>query len=171
MRQSLALYFNLVIFGLFLSSCDNNTSFNKEKGNTQLKKFDLVDIKSIIQTQTKLFTEAHLTKDTAFLNSIFAPDARVFPPNSELVSGLNDISKLNYDWVNFGIHEFNEETTSIYGNEEYIIDEGTYFLRYGTDNTIDKGKYINIWKNINGEWKIFSNIWNSNLPVEIPVSK
>ena len=73
----------------------------------------------------------------------------------------------NY-WLNYGIYEFKEESTSIYGNKDYVIDEGTYYLRYGKENTIDKGKYINVWKNIDGEWKIYSNIWNTNLPIETP---
>ena len=108
----------------------------------------------------------HVLKDTAYLNNIFTEDAKVFPPNSEIVIGRKAISKLNFDWVNYGIYEFKESTTSSYGNENYVIDEGTYYLRYGKVNTIDKGKYINIWKNINGEWKIYSNIWNTNLPME-----
>ena len=43
------------------------------------------------------------------------------------------------------IKEFREKTTAFYGNEDYLIDEGTYYLRYGKDNTVEKGKYINVW--------------------------
>ena len=111
-------------------------------------------------------TEAHISKDTSFLNNIFTEDARVLPPNSEILTGRKAISQLNTDWVNYGIYEFKELTTSFYGNQDYLIDEGTYYLRYGEENTIDKGKYINIWKNVNGEWKLYSNIWNTNLPIE-----
>ena len=115
---------------------------------------------------TKRVTEAHISKDTSFLNNIFTDDARVLPPNSEIVMGRKAISQLNTNWVNYGIYEFNELTTSFYGNQDYLIDEGTYYLRYGEENAIDKGKYINIWKNVNGEWKLCSNIWNTNLPIE-----
>lgn len=150
MRRLLAL----LIFALYLSSCEKNSEF------------DLNAVKAEIHEKTKLFTKAHITKDTAYLNNSFTIDAKVFPPNSKIVTGRKDISKLNYDWVSYGIHEFKEETISFYGNKDYVIDEGIYYLRYGEENTVDKGKYINIWKNVNGEWKIFSNIWNTNLPME-----
>jgi len=156
MRRLLAL----LLFALYISSCENKNS-----------EFDLNPVKAEIQEKTKFFTKAHITKDTAYLNNSFTIDAKVFPPNSEIVSGLKAISKLNYDWVNYGVHEFNEVTTSFYGSKDYVIDEGIYYLRYGKENTIDKGKYINIWKNVNGEWKIFSNIWNTNLPMETSKSE
>ena len=161
MRQSSNFISFLLIFGLILNSCDNKKAEKKE-----VAEFNIHAAKSEIQEKTKQFTKAHITKDTAYLNNIFTEDAKVFPPNSEVVVGKKAISKLNFDWVNYGIDEFKEESTSLYGNKDFVIDEGTFYLRYGSENTIDKGKYINIWKNINGEWKIYSNIWNTNLPIE-----
>jgi hypothetical protein len=32
-------------------------------------------------------------------------------------------------------------------------------------NTIDKGKYIDVWRKVNGDWKIYSNMFNSSMPV------
>ena len=132
--------------------------------NQMVDIFDLNTTKVLIQKKTDQFTEAHITKDTAFLNSCFAKDARVFPPNSKIVEGHKDIALLNSDWVSYGIIEFKEESTAFYGNNSYVIDEGNYYLRYGEEEVIDEGKYINIWKNIDGEWKLYSNIWNTNLP-------
>ena len=160
MKQSSKLISMIIILGIFLTSCKNNTD------RKEITEFDLTKAKTEIQEKTKQFTQSHIIKDTAYLNNIFTEDAKVFPPNSEIVIGRKAISKLNFDWVNYGIYEFKESTTSAYGNKDYVIDEGTYYLRYGKENTIDKGKYINIWKNINGEWKIYSNIWNTNLPME-----
>lgn len=125
----------------------------------------LIDkVKEIITNKTKAFTLAHITKDIPFLNSCFAKDATIFPPNSLPVSGMEAISKINTDWVNYGIKTFTETSLKIYGSENYIIDEGSYYLVYGPENTIDKGNYINIWKLEENEWKLYSNIWNSSLP-------
>ena len=154
------------MFAVFLYSCNNSNVSNAENGNDKIITFDLDAAKAEIQKKTKLFTEAHIKKDTAYLNNIFCNDAKVFPPNSEIVIGIKAISKLNADWVNYGIYKFDEETISFFGNEIYLIDEGTYFLVYGKEKDVDKGKYINIWKNVNGEWKIYSNIWNTNIPMQ-----
>ncbi len=162
MKKSLTFLILVLIF----YSCNNKNATNSENGNHEITEFDMHAAKAEIQKKTKLFTDAHIKKDTTYLNNSFCQDAKVFPPNSEIVTGINAISKLNSDWVNYGIYKFIEETTSFYGNEDYLIDEGTYYLVYGKEKTVDKGKYINIWKNVNGEWKIFSNIWNTNLSAQ-----
>jgi ketosteroid isomerase-like protein len=167
MRPTTNILLTTLLFGVLLSSCDKKNFSKSAINKNKIAEFDLNAAKVIIQEKTKQFTEAHITKDTAFLNNSFTEDAKIFPPNSDIVVGQKAIAQLNYDWVNYGIHEFKEETLSFYGNEDYLIDEGSYYLRYGAENTIDKGKYINIWKNIEGEWKIYSNIWNTNLPIEL----
>jgi ketosteroid isomerase-like protein len=124
-------------------------------------------MRHIIETKTGQFTQAHITRDTTFLNNIVTLDAKSFPPNTDAVIGRRAIAALNAEWVGFDIREFREESIGFYGNEEYLIDEGTYYLRYGEENTIDKGKYINIWKKEDGDWKICSNMWNTSLPAAI----
>jgi ketosteroid isomerase-like protein len=34
----------------------------------------------------------------------------------------------------------------------------------GKGNTIDKGKYVTIWRKEGGDWKIYSDIFNTSLP-------
>lgn len=151
-----------LFISIFILSCKEAT---KEPESPKSAHFDLTAMKKIIEEKSNQFTQAHITRDTAFLNNIFTKDANGYPPNSDIVTGRAAIAAVNSEWVNYGIKEFTEETTSFYGNEDYLIDEGTYYLRYGEDNIIDKGKYINIWKQEDGEWKICSNIWNTSLPV------
>lgn len=158
MKLNLISFTSLLMVFTFIG-CSN---INKEDC---VHTFDLQAVKKIIEEKNKLFTAAHITGDTAYLNNTFTKDAKVFAPNTDVVIGKKAISKLNEEWVSYGIKEFVEETTSLYGNEDFIIDEGSYFLCYGDENIIDKGKYINIWKKENGKWKISSNIWNTNLPV------
>jgi len=147
-----------------LISCIEKT---KEQVTPKPTIFDATTMKKIIEEKSNQFTEAHITRDTAFLNNIFAKDARAYPPNSDVVTGRAAIAAVNAEWVNYGIKEFTEVSTSFYGNEAYLIDEGKYYLRFGEDDIIDKGNYINIWKKDNGDWKIYSNIWNSSLPLAI----
>ena len=164
MRRVSIIFLAIIFAGILTSSCDNNiTSTNAKKEGVST--FDITEMKKIIIKKNSEFTKAHITRDTTFLNNIFTQDAKVFPPNSDVVNGRAAIGVLNSEWVNYGIEEFTEETTGFYGNEDYLFDEGTYFLRYGKNNIIDEGKYINIWKKEDGEWKIFRNIWNTNLPI------
>ncbi|MFY0655122.1 MAG: nuclear transport factor 2 family protein, partial [Cyclobacteriaceae bacterium] len=162
MKQTLILF---TILGLLVGGCQNDNSNSSSNFLESSSTFNLNEASKIIIEKTGLFTEAHITKDTVFLNSCFTSDARVLPPNSGIVAGIADISQLNSDWVNYGIHEFKETSLTIYGTQEYVIDEGAYYLTYGEEHYIDSGKYVNIWKNVRGTWKIYSNIWNSSLPL------
>jgi ketosteroid isomerase-like protein len=125
---------------------------------------DVTATRKIIQEKNNQFTKAHITGDSAFLVNIFTQDAKVFAPNSDVVIGRPAIAVVNSQYLKLDIKEFREETTAFYGNEDYLIDEGSYYFRYGKDNTIDKGKYLNVWKKEDGDWKIYSNIWNTNMP-------
>ena len=35
---------------------------------------------------------------------------------------------------------------------------------YGKERTVEVGKYLNVWKQEVGVWKIQSDIWNTNAP-------
>lgn len=155
----------ILLIGAIYGSCRENT-VPVERPEKADAVFKLNEAVALIRMQTDQFTAAHISRDTAYLNNIFTEDARVFPPNSQKVVGRKAISELNADWVNYGIHEFVEKSTACYGNRDYIVDEGSYYLRYGDNYTEDKGKYINIWKYEGGSWKICSNIWNTDLPEE-----
>lgn len=162
MKPTSILFLTIALAGLFFSACNNRPSSNSEIAVKNADTLDINEVRKIIEDQTNRFTAAHITKDTAFLNNIFTQDARVLPPNSEAVIGRKDIAQLNFDWVNYGVYEFKETSTNLYGTTDFLIDEGTYFLRYGDEKTVENGKYINIWKQENGEWKIYSNIWNTS---------
>ena len=163
--KQLSLFFPLIIFlGMLIIGCTNNPA-TKVTGKDHSSSFDLNNAKNIIKEKNNQFTKAHITGDTAFLNNIFTKDAIILPPNSDAITDRQTIEKVNLQYVNFGITEFTEETTAFFGNEEYLIDEGTYLLKYGKENTIEKGKYLNVWKMEDGDWKIYTNMWNTSTPL------
>jgi ketosteroid isomerase-like protein len=158
MKQLSIFFLTISFVGLLTISC-----VNKNYTSTD---FDVTKMKKIIEEKNNEFTEAHITgkKDSAVMVNYFTQDAKIFPPNSEPVIGQLAISELTSQYMKFSITEFSEETTAFYGNEDYLIDEGNYFMSYGEDNTVEKGKYLNVWKKEDGEWKVYSNIWNTNMP-------
>jgi ketosteroid isomerase-like protein len=126
--------------------------------------FDLREMRTIIEQKNHQFTEAHVTGDGDTIDNMFTLDARVLPPNADPVVGRAAISQMTVEYLGYGITEFREETTDFYGNEQILIDQGNYVLVYGRDQTTERGKYLNVWKRENGEWKIYSNMWNTNAP-------
>lgn len=163
--KQVSIFFLVITFaGLLTIGCGNNNTASTDTDKASAATFDVTEMKKIIEEKNTQFTKAHITGDTAFLNNIFTQDGKVFAPNSDVVIGRPAIAELNSLYVNFDIKEFREETTAFYGNEDYLIDEGNYIMIYGKDNTIEKGKYLNVWKKEDGDWKIFTNMWNTNMP-------
>jgi ketosteroid isomerase-like protein len=150
-----ALSTTAVISLLLITACAT------KKSNDKIA-FDVNAVKLIIEEKTIKFTKAHITGDTSFLNNIFTTDARVFAPGSFTVSGREAIAAINSEYIGYGIKSFKEETTLMYGSGEYLIQEGNYQMQYGKDNALEKGKFINIWKAVSGDWKLCANMWNTN---------
>lgn len=119
----------------------------------------------LIGEQNARFTQAHLTGDIALIDSIFAPDAKAFPPGAAAVTGIPALHDFTVEYLKAGLTEFREATTDFYGNAEFVVDAGTYVVTYGPDHVTERGKYLNVRKEVNGRWKIQSNIWNSDAPV------
>jgi len=166
MRRFSNLLLLTLIFGLVLYSCDEKNNSKTEADELKTVEFDLSVEKVKIQEMNNEFTEAHINgkKDSLTMVNYYTQDAKIFPPNSDPVIGKPAISELTSLYMKYPISEFSEQTTAFYGNEEYLIDEGNYIMRYGEDNAEEKGKYLNVWKKEDGKWKVFSNIWNANMP-------
>lgn len=154
-----------VLASLLASACGDSAPASN---NIDPPPFDLVATRRLIEQQNERFTKAHLTGDSAAIDAMFTPDASSFPPGANAAIGLPAIHALTMDYLEAGITEFREETTALYGNAEYVIDEGTYVMTYGPNHVTERGKYVNVWKQVNGSWKIRSNIWNTNAPEPTP---
>lgn len=126
--------------------------------------FDLSAMRAEIEARNRIFTEAHVVIDSAAMVNIFTTDARILPPNADPVIGRPAIEAMTAQYMTFGITEFREETSAFYGNEELLVDEGTYVMTYDKGRSTEKGKYVNVWRKEGGEWKIYSNMWNTNAP-------
>ncbi len=152
------LFQSMLLAALLAVGCDDQPHAGT-RGEDQA--FDLEATRELIAQQNKQFTEAHITGDIAAIDSMFTPDARSYPPGAPAAIGLPAIHALTVDFLKAGITEFREETTAFYGNAEYVIDEGTYVLTYG-EGVTERGKYVNVWKQVNGSWRIQANIWNTD---------
>ncbi len=164
MKQFLIFFMVIAFAGILTVGCGNNNTAATSASKDSAYGFDINALKKIIREKNNQFTNAHVTGDHLIIDTMFTEDARSFPPNAGAAIGRADIAQLTADFIKFRVQEFREETTALYGNADYLVDEGNYFMRYGKDSTSENGKYINVWKKTGADWKIYSNIWNSNMP-------
>ena len=57
-------------------------------------------------------------------------------------------------------------TQDLTGNAELLVETGMFEVIGAGNKTLDKGKYIVVWKPENDGWKIYRDIGNSNLPLK-----
>ena len=67
-----------------------------------------------------------------------------------------------------GSPDFKLEATEVWGDENMVEEVGVYTFNDANGTTLDKGKYICLWKMEDGKWKIYRDIFNSDMPAPPP---
>lgn len=117
----------------------------------------------IKDANTKLMN-AFAQSDTIALAGFYTADAKIFPAHNQILDGQAAISKFWTKTMQMGIKKVLFETTSAQKFGNLAIEEGKYSLFVPNNIMVDQGKYIVTWKNENGTWKVYRDIWNNSSP-------
>jgi uncharacterized protein (TIGR02246 family) len=128
----------------------------------------LGDIRKKIDAINKGFVEAFNRGDLAAAMRVYTEDATILPPNTEMIKGKKAITAYWQGALNMGVKEAQLETVEVTPmGEKAACEIGTYVLKIhpeGGQAFTDKGKYMMVWKLVDGSWKWDSDAWNSSLP-------
>ena len=116
------------------------------------------------------FIDAFNAHDAQTLASVYTSDASLFPPNSEKVEGTEAIEGFWGSIFELGVDHVSLETVYAEGRGDSAYEEGKYLLYSADNDLIDQGKYIVIWKKVDGTWKYHIDIWNSSMPLPEPTA-
>jgi uncharacterized protein (TIGR02246 family) len=123
------------------------------------------DVKSDIEAANQKFGAAYAKGDAASIARLYTPHATVFPPGSDMVTGREGIQKVWAGAIQSGMKFTGLQTVSVeqYGNAAREIGRFTAEAPNAQNQmtTLD-GKYVVVWKRLNGTWMIDSDIWNLN---------
>lgn len=126
------------------------------------------NIKETIEAVSQGFIKSFNKGDLEKAMSVYSYDATILPPNFEMMKGLDNISGYWKAGLDMGIKEAQLETMEVTQiDDTYAYELGKYILKIepGNGQTItDRGKYLMIWKKVDGKWKWYSDAWNSSLP-------
>ena len=125
--------------------------------------FDMQKAKSFIDSVNTRFSQQLRDGDSLALASNYWPDAELLLSNSEPIKG-KDIMSAWGATIRMGINDMTFTTTDITGDANFLIETGSYEMRDGSKTLIDRGKYVVVWKQKNGEWKLYRDIGNTSLP-------
>lgn len=141
-----------------LVSCGPNSTEKKAE-----PALDLVRAKSFLDSVNSKFSE-HIAKgDSVALAALYWPDAELLLDNMEVVKG-NDMLNAMGGIIRMGVKEMTFATTDIKGSPTMIVETGNYEMKDSSKTLLDRGKYVVIWENRNGEWKLYRDIGCTSLP-------
>jgi ketosteroid isomerase-like protein len=166
MKNSVKLFTLITIMLLFISSITScNKKVEETKETVVEPTFNLTTAKAEIVKANKEFMELFTAIDSVGLSNLYTEDAKFMMNGAPAISGRENIQSTISAIMNSGVSSVNLTTVDVWGTENFITEEGGLSLFVG-DDEVDKGKYIVLWKKENGKWKLFRDIFNSNLPAE-----
>jgi len=115
---------------------------------------------------TAAWQEAYQSGDAASVASLYAPDAVLLPPNSEPVVGRSGIEAFMAGLIGTGLNGELEDI-DIYANGDLGAKVGRFTLSDPDGTLVDHGKYMEIWRNVDGKWLMIRDIYNSSVPLPI----
>ncbi len=152
--MKLLLFFCL---GIVLSSCDNKSTVSQKK------------IENIIIEKYENMRITLKGGDPNYVLNMHAEDAILFLPNGKEVVGMTELRPFYEKVATTGI-DINSTPTSIEILSEDVVYEVGTFTSTSKTGIQSSSKYINIWKRVEGDWKIFKAIDQAKLKYEKPLS-
>jgi ketosteroid isomerase-like protein len=148
----------LLLLGITIVGCQTRKS-----GNTGQQPFNLDSVKAHILKMNESYSQRFATNDSIFYVERYCKDARVYSPGMPAVTGRDSIRSFFYNGGNNTEAKIELPTGIFYGNADWVVEDGTYSFPDGKGGFADKGKFIAIWKQENGKWKLYREIWNTDL--------
>ncbi len=124
--------------------------------------FNLTTAKAEIVVANKKFMTLFAASDSVGLTNLYTQDSKFMMSGAPAISGKENIQATFHAIMSSGVNRVDLRTIDVWGTEDLITEEGGLSLFVG-DDEVDQGKYVVLWKKENGEWKLFRDIFNSNL--------
>jgi uncharacterized protein (TIGR02246 family) len=125
------------------------------------------EIRHAILSGNENFMAAFKRGDAAGVAACYTSDARLLPPNSQVLTGTQAIREFWQGAMSLGIKEARLETVDIELRGDLAVEIGKYTLTIQPESgetMTDGGKYVVVWKNDQGTWKLNIDIWNTSTP-------
>lgn len=105
-------------------------------------------------------------RDAAAVSKLYASDGAMMAPGSPIAKGQPALEKAwggLMQMPGFGL-TFKADKITVASGGDMALDQGTYLLSLTGPNgpTKDVGKYVVVWRNIDGQWKVAADIFNTD---------
>jgi uncharacterized protein (TIGR02246 family) len=101
----------------------------------------------------------------AGIAALYAEDAVILPPGGDAVKGSEAIAAFWQAAIDASPGTTVElKQTELHNLGDVAVEVGSFVDTAADGSHADHGKYLVLWKRIDGEWKLVRDIWNSSMP-------
>jgi len=122
------------------------------------------DIRPQIESGNAQFVSAFKRGDATAMANLYTSGAQLLPANSDVVRGTAAIRTFWQSVIDMGLKGASLETLEVENHGDTAIEVGRYRLLAAGDAVADQGKYVVVWKNDSGTWKLHRDIWTTSQP-------
>jgi uncharacterized protein (TIGR02246 family) len=120
------------------------------------------DVQQDIRNANQQFEQRFANGDATGMASLYTQDALLMPPGAPVQQGHNAIGTFWKMVMEMGIKSARLTTKQIDELGETAVEVGEYELGGQDGQSIDRGKYIVVWKKEKGNWRLDKDIWNTS---------
>lgn len=116
------------------------------------------ELKETINDNYKQFTQFIKSNEPGELaETLYTNDAKFYPPNGGMVEGTEGVTMAFEGLIGAGlIIEPEAQEVEIFGDHAYEYGIGSVYNKSG--EKIREERYVCIWKNVDGTWKIYRDL-------------
>lgn len=164
MKKNLQTLIYTIVAIILFTACRNNSEVN-----TTTTAISSDSAKAMIAVKNAEFNNAIAKNDsTAFVNC-YTDNLCFYPPNATEICNKDGVGKFFSGIQKMGVKGLLATTKDVFVSKDIITETGTYDLQIANNQSVDKGKYMVIWKQENGNWKMHRDIFNSDMPPPPPM--
>ena len=156
--RSLALALGLALFACQAQEVDQQAEMEEPAA------VDTESIRTAIVDGSQRWAAAANAGDAEALTNLYADDAVINAPDTPRVTGREEISAFFGQMVSEGPYSntINTDDVIVSDSGDLAVELGSFADANGT------GKYVAVWKNVGGEWKLAIDTWNMDGSGETP---
>ncbi len=119
-----------------------------------------------IDTVNQRLSQAVKNGDAAAAAALYTEDGKFLAPNADFFSGRDAIQGFFQGAIDGGIKGLNLTTLELEIQGDTAHEVGTYELVADGGVVADSGKFIVIWKRIDGTWRLHRDMINTSRPAD-----
>ncbi|MBY0573045.1 MAG: DUF4440 domain-containing protein [Undibacterium sp.] len=103
--------------------------------------------------------------DASGVTALYSDDAQFLLPHMAPIKGSASIEAVWKSQVGHG-HALQFKTLELAGDDNSALELGEYTRLDKTGSTLDKGKYMVVWRRVAGAWRIHRDMLSTNIPLQ-----